>query len=216
MKIPKIVKDAFANADNTRVILREDNRQEGEQKMRDFINKACDDCATWPEWEEEGPPCTLCGKEVFIYPEEREFPFKNEVYTVIYKNLIQHHWESKSSHGFLRCVYCFNVFHHKPCTLSLSISTYVNFKVSKTWSCPLCVPEFKPRKAMNFKGSTKCDRTHENWNRFLISFFKKLNHMLQVPKNHDDCYCSPNYSYISCVHVSLSQILLDFGWFIEL
>jgi len=94
--------------------------------------------------------CHLCKKEIkYINSEEMIIIHKEKQYAVLSTNVLSNLEENfdkdDGAEGFLRCVYCFNTFHHRPCTFPMSKMTYLHHRKNKSWSCPSCVPIFVPK-----------------------------------------------------------------------
>ncbi|CAL8129809.1 unnamed protein product [Orchesella dallaii] len=102
------------------------------------------------EWENvDDPDCFLCGEECL---ESTSF---NRSF-------------ASQKLGFLQCSYCFNFFHRHNCILSLSDKMYYEYKCSRSWSCPTCIPEFR----MN-----EIEVTFNVNFRILLSIFKAMYHL---------------------------------------
>jgi len=81
--------------------------------------------------------CSLC--EMTVLSDEDMMKYNGAVYTTVTRTLPK--WINPQQ-GFLRCVYCFGIFHRHRCMLKLSDHSYYYYKHSKDWACPNCVPEF--------------------------------------------------------------------------
>jgi hypothetical protein len=107
--------------------------------------------------DDDGPMCYLCDRLIFS---DINILTHNEVsYTVIFKDDFQdpenYVEEYVKDTGELQCCYCFNYFHRHKCSMSMSDPSYLDFKVQKNWTCPMCVPEFVPRKVQNININTQ-------------------------------------------------------------
>ena len=92
--------------------------------------------------------CHLCGTSIDYMDYEEVFLVCNDkLYTLLNTAFLDYlNDECEETEGYLRCVYCFNAYHHRPCVFTMSKSTYISHKVNKTWSCPTCTPPFVPKK----------------------------------------------------------------------
>ncbi|CAL8145096.1 unnamed protein product [Orchesella dallaii] len=102
------------------------------------------------EEQPKGPECSLCRKEAIS--DEQPLEYAGDFFTV----LLTVEAQEIQEYGFLRCVYCFNTFHRHGCTLSISDTAYYKYKSDKTFACPLCVPEFQPKKVHVLVNDKKC------------------------------------------------------------
>jgi len=81
--------------------------------------------------------------------------------------------------GFLECGYCFKTFHRFICSVQMNYVSYLAAKKTKLWSCPLCVPEFRPTISKPSKAVSKVKtQVHP-----LITIFKCLAACLNLTKN---------------------------------
>ena len=97
--------------------------------------------------DEFGPSCFLCNKE--IIPDCEKCVIEDTVYSVMWAGDVKGYENGDDNVGIMQCCYCFNVFHRFKCSLSMPTSTYINMQLSKLWTCPLCVPEFRPSTKMS-------------------------------------------------------------------
>ncbi len=120
-----------------------------------------------------GPDCALCGR--LAYPDEEIIKYNDKPFTFIFIKTAEQKSEGELE-GFLRCVYCFRYFHRYNCVLELSDKSYYKAKMSKTWSCPGCVPSFSPQENV-YKNVTR-NKIIVNFNfKTLILLFKALYHL---------------------------------------
>ena len=122
----------------------------------------------WDDDDNMGPMCHLCEQEIlpceyFLIDEETR-------YAVLWKTEVKDSCKEEDF-GVLQCWLCFNYFHRKTCTLSMTDEFYLTVKSSKNWVCPPCVPEFKM--CNKTKKSTK-KPTISTVNNLLIAIFKCL------------------------------------------
>jgi hypothetical protein len=101
-----------------------------------------------PKWthevkDEEGPSCSLC--DTTIKSDICFLTYNNINYTVIYTEELLSTEQKPPEEGELQCTYCLNYFHRNKCSLSMQNSTYLKFKILKTWCCPGCVSVFVPK-----------------------------------------------------------------------
>ncbi|CAL8134566.1 unnamed protein product [Orchesella dallaii] len=129
------------------------------------------------QWENvDGPECFLCGEEARA--DQQLVKHDGVMYTLVFekesfncdyvaKSFAPHH------KGFLQCSYCFNFFHRHKCILSLSEKTYFQYKCSRGWSCPTCIPDFEVKYVDNKKQQSNLS---VNFN-CLLSIFKAMYHL---------------------------------------
>ena len=123
-----------------------------------------EDCPPEPEYTGpiEGPDCHICGK--VIIPDDYRISINKEIYTVIWKEDVKKE-ENIKEVGILQCVFCLNFFHRHKCSLFLSHKSYLNKKISKSWSCAKCTPVFISK----LNPVQKCSK-----NELLVSVFKLM------------------------------------------
>jgi hypothetical protein len=102
--------------------------------------------ATFEDWDwdgecEEGPKCGLCDK--LIWFEGIDIVNKGTRYFVYFMNDFVDD-RDRDHCGMLQCSYCFDFFHRRGCSLSMSDCSYMAVLKSRTWACPTCVPKFIP------------------------------------------------------------------------
>ena len=118
----------------------------------------------WDDDNNIGPLCYMCDEE--ILPCEDFLICGETRYAVLWKNDVID-CGGKEEFGVLQCVFCFNYFHRKKCSLSMSDTSYLNVKNSKMWACAFCVPEFNLSKNNEKKPKISADE-------FLVAVFKCL------------------------------------------
>ncbi|CAL8136782.1 unnamed protein product [Orchesella dallaii] len=141
----------------------------------------------------DGPDCFLCGERAVT--DQHLVGYDGNRYTMVFKNECTDANDlngsfASHSNGFLQCSYCFNFFHRHNCIFSLSDKMYYEYKCSRSWSCPTCIPEFR----MN-----DCEigiTINVNF-RFILSIFKAMYHL-------SNCFgLSPFYGVVElllCLH----------------
>jgi len=94
-------------------------------------------------------------------------------------------------YGILQCSFCFNYFHRFRCSMPMSKSSYLSIKKTKLWSCPMCIPDFRPREVIQ----SKIVRTHDNTSLTQLTY----SGILQLIRKNDpiEYFCSLIVNYVN-------------------
>ena len=114
-----------------------------------------------------GPDCYLCGLP--IYDLSNPLTSGDDKFTILWKDDLKGcDWDACT----LQCAFCLNFFHRTRCNLTMTDDSYLNTQITKSWSCPSCVPSFQSK-----------SRQQGNINTFklLTKLAKILNPLLKDP-----------------------------------
>jgi hypothetical protein len=138
----------------------------------------------------DGPNCHLCKKQINSLLDK--FTYQGNVYYKMYTGSLT--IENQRNDGFLQCSYCFNFFHRSRCSLTMSDESYCKATQSRAWSCPTCVPEFRPTSSNNNKRKKK---NHQGTKDPLVELFRALHkfkiHEIKIANFDDICKSVINY-----------------------
>lgn len=142
-----------------------------------------------PRYAWENLNCHLCKKEIdYMDAEEMIFIHEDKLYTLlstkILASLDNKFTNEYGPEGFLRCVYCFNTYHHRPCVFTMSKKTYLHHRRNKSWACPSCVPDYELQQKlkgckMRKKKTKKVTVTTTSDDGFLGELIQFLNFVMQ-------------------------------------
>lgn len=102
------------------------------------------ECDFWDCDGALGPECNLCREE--ITSDRQKITISGIQFTLVFSDELESMDEDS---GFLQCVYCLNFYHRHNCNLAMSDLSYLSSVQHSAWSCPNCVPEFRPRSLSN-------------------------------------------------------------------